>query len=70
MAFKKPDKSVVAGKPDRKGMIVIRIDRQAEGIDPSSNVMPAQGNLRETVLVEDATVGEVAAAIRSALFTE
>jgi len=69
--FKKAD-GIAKSKPDRKGLVVIRVDLQQSGVNPatSGQVMPQSGNLRELVLVEDATVGEVAEAIRKALFSD
>ena len=68
----KQAEGIAKSKPDRQGLVVIRIDLQASGIDPTSSgqVQPQSGNLREIVLVKDATVGAVAEAVRKALFSD
>lgn len=70
MPFVPASGDVAKVKPDKTGLIAIRVDLQSVGIPVANGVQPAQGNLRETILVEGATVGEVAAAIRKALFSE
>lgn len=70
--FKETKTGVVSGKKDGLGKVAIRIDLQNPNHDETTGtpVLPASGNLREVVFVEEAKVSEVTAAIRKALFGE
>ena len=67
MPFVKGDTSKVS-KPDKKGRVVVRILLQ----DPTktSGIFPMPGNMKEDLVVEGSTVGEVLAAVNLALFGE
>lgn len=69
-AFKESEQKLSASKKkDARGEIVIRIDLQNSAMPVSKHgAMPSSGNLRELVVITDATVSEVAEAIREALF--
>ncbi len=54
-----------SAKPDRRGKVAVRVFLVNEA---AAELMPVNGNLREDLLVEDATVGEVAEHLRRLLF--
>jgi len=66
MAFQEATKAATKGKPDARGQVVVRVMLQ----DPRNKtaVVHLSGNLRDDIFVEGATVSEVAAAVRAALF--
>jgi hypothetical protein len=65
MAFKKSETGGTAR--DSKGKVVIKIILQDNSMQPG---YPKAGNLKQEIVVDDTTVGEVYAAINMALFND